>query len=349
MRVLYLFTSYRGAAVRNVEKGEQAKHGFWGMFDLPKFGVEASLVEPEQYYPKWLSEMIRRWLGVYWLHVSVFLVFFRYDYVFTSTAFGTQLVHTLLHIRRPRWVMHDFSIMGLIGEEKTYKQRAMAYITEHAAGIVTLGIGEKEKLEKRFPHLRGRIEFIPFGVDLDFFRPMDVPQTRQILAAGFDPDRDWKTFFAAVEGLDIPVVVATRASRVAHIAIPRNVTIKLLTPRELAAEYARSMAAVVPLDTSKGVNDAMGCSALFEAMAAGKPVVATGTHTMTSYVTDGENGLLVPEGDTAAMRAAMERLLADEPLRQRLGSSARQYAEAHLDAEKLAGKLADFFKKIQSL
>jgi glycosyltransferase involved in cell wall biosynthesis len=346
MKVLYLFTSYRAAVLERAKRGEDHGNGFWGMIRLPHFGVDATYAEPEQFYPKWLSEFIRKRLGVYWLHLSVFFTFFKYDFIFTSTAFGTQFVHALLHIGKPRWVMHDFSITGLLGNEKKFKQKMLAYAVRRCAGIVTLSLEEKEKLEKRFPHLVGRIEFIPFGIGLDFFRPMDIAQVPQVLAVGFDPDRDWKTFFQAVEGLDMSVITATRAERVKRLTIPPNVSIKQFPSLDLAREYARSEIIVVPLDTSRGVNDAMGASALFEAMATGKPVVVTRTLTTSSYITDGENGLLVPPGDPEALRSAIERLHNDEALRTRLGQAARRYAEANLDAEMLAGRLAAFFKRL---
>jgi glycosyltransferase involved in cell wall biosynthesis len=348
MRVLYLFTSYRGEVLEKAKQGLDHGNGFWGMLRLAPFGVEADYAEVEQVYPRPVANFIRRYLSVYWIHVPVFFKFFSYDFIFTSTAYGTQLIHTLLHIRRPRWVMHDFSITGLIGREKTFKQKMFAYITSRAAGVVTLSIEEKEKLEKRFPHLRDKIEFIPFGVDLDFFKPMNIEQDGKIFAVGFDPDRDWKTFFKAVEGIETPVVAATRPQRVAKLQVPPNVSIKQFVPRDLAKEYAKSAVIVVAMDTSKGINDAMGCSTLFEAMATGKPVIATHTHTMASYVTDGENGLLVPEGDPEALKRALERLLADEGLRAKLGHNARIYAETHLDANKLGEKLAMFFKRLNA-
>lgn len=348
MKVAYLFSSKRGESFKKVATGEEHGVNFWGMFQLPHYGVEASYLEPEQYYPHTVSEWIRRTFGVYWQHLSIVFAFFKYDYIFTSTGFGTQFVWTLLHFKKPQWVMHDFSIMGLIGEEKTLRQKLFAYITSRAAGIVTLGIEEKEKLEKRFPHLMGKIEFIPFGVDLNFFKPMDVEQDGKVFAVGFDPDRDWKTFFEAVRNIKGPVVVATRPNRVSGLDIPSNVEIKQFTPRELAIEYAKSAVIVVPLDTSKAINDAMGCSTLFEAMASGKPLIATKTHTTASYVAEGENGLLVPEGDPQALKAAIEHLQGDKELRERLGQNARAYAEAHLDVEKVGEKLANFFKRLDA-
>ena len=79
-------------------------------------------------------------------------------------------------------------------------------------------------------------------------------------------------------------------------------------------------------------------------MAMGKAIVATDTHTMRSYVRNGENGILVPPKDVGALREAIGVLLRSEEKRIQLGMSARAYAEEHLNAEKLAGELARYFK-----
>ncbi len=60
-----------------------------------------------------------------------------------------------------------------------------------------------------------------------------------------------------------------------------------------------------------------------EAMAYGRPVVATAVGGLVDAVEDGVTGLLVPARDPAALRAALERLLADEELRRRLGAAGR--------------------------
>jgi glycosyltransferase involved in cell wall biosynthesis len=60
-----------------------------------------------------------------------------------------------------------------------------------------------------------------------------------------------------------------------------------------------------------------------EAMAHARPVVAAAVGGLPDMVTDGETGLLVPPRDSAALRAAIDRLLADADLRRRLGQAAR--------------------------
>jgi glycosyltransferase involved in cell wall biosynthesis len=70
---------------------------------------------------------------------------------------------------------------------------------------------------------------------------------------------------------------------------------------------------------------------ILEAMAAGLPVVATDVGGIAESVIDGETGLLVPPGDPGALAAALDRLLADSALRQRLGAAGRERVRRHFD------------------
>ncbi len=69
--------------------------------------------------------------------------------------------------------------------------------------------------------------------------------------------------------------------------------------------------------------------ALLEAASAGVPVVAYAAGGVPDAVVDGTTGLLVPVGDTGALRAALARLLAGRVERARLGAAARAHAERH--------------------
>jgi glycosyltransferase involved in cell wall biosynthesis len=63
-----------------------------------------------------------------------------------------------------------------------------------------------------------------------------------------------------------------------------------------------------------------------EAMAHGCAVVTTGVGGLADAIEDGVTGIVVPPGDVPALRAALERLLADSALRTALGRAARQHA-----------------------
>lgn len=82
--------------------------------------------------------------------------------------------------------------------------------------------------------------------------------------------------------------------------------------------------------------EGLGVAAL-EAMAAGRPVVATRVGGLADAVVEGRTGLLVPPGDAAALAAAIERLVEDRALRERLGAAGpSRVAEGFLPAQMVA-------------
>lgn len=66
-------------------------------------------------------------------------------------------------------------------------------------------------------------------------------------------------------------------------------------------------------------------NAYLEAMASGKPVIATSAGGVPEVVLDEKTGLLVPPKDAAALDGAIRRLAEDRPLVQRLGACAREW------------------------
>lgn len=69
-------------------------------------------------------------------------------------------------------------------------------------------------------------------------------------------------------------------------------------------------------------------NAILEAMASGLPVVATRIAGNEELVVHGETGLLVPPEDSQHLQKALEELLPDVDLRQRLGAAGRERTEA---------------------
>lgn len=68
-----------------------------------------------------------------------------------------------------------------------------------------------------------------------------------------------------------------------------------------------------------------------EAMAAGRPVVASDVSGPRESVVEGETGYLVPPGDAAALAQRLERLLSDPAERARLGRNGARRAREHFD------------------
>jgi glycosyltransferase involved in cell wall biosynthesis len=97
-------------------------------------------------------------------------------------------------------------------------------------------------------------------------------------------------------------------------------SVGFVPPSELGAYYER--AAVVACPSRR---EGFGVVAR-EAMAYGRPVVASAVGGLLDAVEDGVTGIRVPPRDPAALRSAIESLLADVALRRRLGAAAREVA-----------------------
>jgi D-inositol-3-phosphate glycosyltransferase len=81
-----------------------------------------------------------------------------------------------------------------------------------------------------------------------------------------------------------------------------------------------------------------------EAMAFGRPVVAASGGALLELVADGETGLLVPPRDAPALRGAVERLLADADLRERLGRAARARARERFGWEPVIERTLEVYR-----
>lgn len=103
--------------------------------------------------------------------------------------------------------------------------------------------------------------------------------------------------------------------------------IGFVPPSELGGYYER--AAVVACPSRR---EGYGVVAR-EAMAFGRPVVATAVGGLLDAVEHDVTGLVVPKQDVPALRGAIERLLADADLRRRLGAAARDVAEVEYSWE----------------
>jgi len=84
---------------------------------------------------------------------------------------------------------------------------------------------------------------------------------------------------------------------------------------------------------------------LLEAMAAGRPIVASRIPGYAEVLTDGREGLLVPPQDAPALAVALARLLADADLRRAMGERGRQTARLY-DWARVAGDILGYYDEM---
>ncbi|MEI8348650.1 MAG: glycosyltransferase [Candidatus Omnitrophota bacterium] len=114
---------------------------------------------------------------------------------------------------------------------------------------------------------------------------------------------------------------------------------------DLPIYYHASQCVVLP---SVANNEAFGITQL-EAQACARPVISTSLVTGVSFVNlDGVTGIIVPPRSSAALSAAINRLLGDSGLCARLGQAGRQRVEAQFSSTLMAEKTFTLYKEVLS-
>jgi glycosyltransferase involved in cell wall biosynthesis len=162
------------------------------------------------------------------------------------------------------------------------------------------------------------VRVIPSGVEIPSQVGAEDEPPHILFAGRLSSEKGVLDLLAAADGLPLVVVGDGPLRR----EVPQ--ALGFLPHEELGRRYER--AAVVACPSRR---EGFGVVAA-EAMAHGRPVVASAVGGLLDLVADEETGLLVPAGDVTALRTALERLLGDAALRRRLGQAARERARAEL-------------------
>lgn len=179
-----------------------------------------------------------------------------------------------------------------------------------------------------------KFHYIPFKVNaLELIQA--TPSVNQgYIFSGGRSRRDFATFFDAVGDLGYPVKLITgketdlapNGSTLAGLAVPPNV--EILNQDSSAGFFIRSLAGarLVVLPLVRDSTTQAGIGVYLQAMAAGKCVIISDGLGVGDVLT-GDQARIVPPGDVAALRSAIEQLWNDNALRERYAQTGRRYAE----------------------
>jgi colanic acid/amylovoran biosynthesis glycosyltransferase len=121
-----------------------------------------------------------------------------------------------------------------------------------------------------------------------------------------------------------------------------------LAQQEIVERYQQAHLLVLPCIVGQdGNRDGLPVS-IVEALACGVPVISTPVAGIPEVVRDGVNGLLVPQGDAAALTDAIHRLICERQLLNRLATAARASVLDEFDHEKTAARLHALFQEARA-
>jgi len=155
-------------------------------------------------------------------------------------------------------------------------------------------------------------------------------------------DKGIDVLFEAYRGMTCPppLVLIGRITEQVKRSLPSGVMAVGSWPHDLVLEaWRRSLFGTIPslcLDACPTVT--------LEAMATGKPVIASAIGGLLDQVADGVSGILVTPGDSVALAAAMTRLAADSTARARMGDAARKRFESDFREDVVIGRIESIYR-----
>jgi glycosyltransferase involved in cell wall biosynthesis len=210
------------------------------------------------------------------------------------------------------------------------------------------------------------IEVVFAGVDLARFDPTRANPAKVRAELGIPGDalvvgqvgmRDWKGWKELLQAF--PAVRADHP-KVCLLLVACTSERQRLGVLELAREMGLSGAVCATLERRDIPDVLSACDVvvdaswagtgisgtLREAMALGRPVVATTAGGNQELITDKVSGLLVPPREQRTLAAAINRLLRDRALSERVGAAARKVVRRRFTAAMRVGRLASLYRRV---
>ncbi len=161
-----------------------------------------------------------------------------------------------------------------------------------------------------------RVHLVPHGVDLKRFnsRPSSIHKQLQILAIGRLVEK---------KGFHFLIAAAAR----------------------LKFPFSLRIVGEGPVVDASGDRDGLP-NVLLEAMACGRPVIASDTGAISVALKKRGAGILLGSGDSVALAAGLTRLANDRPLRERLGQAARELVEGHYDLNRCGERFCQLLQDV---
>jgi glycosyltransferase involved in cell wall biosynthesis len=186
-----------------------------------------------------------------------------------------------------------------------------------------------------------------------FFTPQATHrlQPRYVLSVGLEA-RDYETLVSALAGINVPgkiVVSGVREAGKYSTLIPASTStldvMSHLSYHDLRDLYAGCAFVVLPLHDS---DYPAGATTIMEAMAMGKPVIATRSRGIREYIQDGKTGMWAGLADAKDLRNKILYLWNNPDIAEEMGTTARAWASQRVDLDRYTDELASILKNLEA-
>ncbi|HXH22429.1 MAG TPA: glycosyltransferase [Dehalococcoidia bacterium] len=228
------------------------------------------------------------------------------------------------------------------------------YALSHADAVTATGPALARATMRFMPPDCG-VRSIPYGVDLDRFRPAE-PLPREDVVVGtvsrLSPEKGLRHLIEAVASAGLRDQVKLRIAgegpqrrRLEALVRERGLQGRVEFSGWLEYDNVPGFLRTLDIFVLPSLFEGFGVAAV-EASACGLPVIASRVQGLPDVVVDGVTGSLVPPGDAGAIAEAIGQLARDPALRLRLGQAGREFVAEHYDWAKNAAEMARLYEEL---
>jgi glycosyltransferase involved in cell wall biosynthesis len=259
---------------------------------------------------------------------------------FPQLAFVAAGLLQLWGARTTRLIAWNFNL-GSISSE--WKGRVAGRILDRVDRFVVHAREEMASYARWLGISQERFRFVPLQKGrIAGLSPSPI-QAPYIVSMG-SANRDYRTLVDALLGTGLRTVIISKKSVIESLPEhPDLVKLHGLTQEECNSVLSGAHLNVVPISATQ---TASGQVTFVTSMRLGIPTIATRCLSTIDYIRNGETGLLVPPGDAAALRRAIEAIWQNEGLRLRIGAAGRDYAEEHFSDEAAGRHFAQIIDEV---
>ncbi len=369
MKIAYLLKD--GRLTRLASQQAFPREFFFGFFHLQKLGNEMELFDQDDYLAPFVS---KGWISNIWWKFTIWLAaadiasairLWRsggamrlndFDVVLAIGPTVTLALGVLKRLRllKPRVVI---PVMGLMVRPAPWQRRAFfRWMLKHVR-LCPISKGEEIYLREMLGE-KIQIDYLPFGVDTDFWTPIEISpeaalsnasESPYVLSIGNDPKRDYQTLVEAWKpdypNLKIITNCSINTDKPNIEIIAGSWAKKTFSDEDIRKYYQESQFCVIPL---RETIQPSGQSATLQAMACGKAVILTRVAGLwdSEKMRDGENCILSNPNNVKSIQADVESLLQNQKKRKAIEECARITAVEHFSDGIMASALEEMMKRI---
>lgn len=302
--------------------------------------------------PKWIEVVENKIRFHFFQTLRILHKLNKYDLIFvhgTNSAMLLGAIKRVLHIKTPPILdvdissFHQASTKGIIHKLSKFSSKEFDYMVYHTSSQI-------EYYREQFPWLADKCEFVPLGVDYNYWKTKSYPVISEkdsyIVCVGYRK-RDWETLLKAYDKAKIKEKLYLIGNPYLKCDNPDVKVMPFIPINELMTYIKNAKFSVIPLDD---FNYSFAQLTLLQQMALGVPILAADVRAIRDYIGQSKGGVSYEpyNDDDLTEKLIQMSALSDESMRK-IAAHNIEAVRTSLSEQRMAEKFEKICRKLISI